>query len=659
MLKKLHIILLCALMVLALLPTYAFAAGDVASGTYHGVPWRITATYELVIGQKGTTSTFEAGGFRQYGLYPWEGYRASIKSVRFEGKVVGTGLMNGMFSNCTAMTKANLTGFETSQVTGMNRLFAGCGNLQSLTFGSGFRTGAVNDLAFLFSGCSKLRTLDVSGFDTGSAETMACMFEKCSSLTSLNLLSFNTAKAENLSGMFSGCSSLKSLNLKSFNTSNALYMGEMFYQCSSLTKLDLSMFNTSKVFGMDRICGECTNLKSLNVSSFDTSMVNSSSFALTHSDKLQEIALGPKTAARALFLYAAPDPGAWKRTRLLNGTAASGPTIDNLYHYDKNYPGWYTAVKEEATAQPPASPVRLAGADRYATSREIATAFKKELGVSKLNAVCVADGQNFPDALAGAYFASQKKAPILVVHQAAPTGDKSMATINYIKANLPKGKTVYILGGPGSVPEIVETTLKKAGYKVQRLWGANRYGSNLSILKAANVKAGTDFIVCTGAQFADALSASATGKPVLLVAGNKLTADQKAYLKTIHAKSFTIVGTTKDVAASIEAELKTYAPTTRLAGTTIYDRSIQIAKKFFPGTQVHINLADGRNFPDALCGGPLAAKLGGPLLLTDGSSAVNQKIRTYTKAAKTGKATIFGGPASVSDATANYILGIK
>ncbi|MCR4712216.1 MAG: cell wall-binding repeat-containing protein, partial [Clostridia bacterium] len=270
-----------------------------------------------------------------------------------------------------------------------------------------------------------------------------------------------------------------------------------------------------------------------------------------------------------------------------------------------------------------------------------------------------ADGQNYPDALAGAYFAAQKKAPILVVHQAAPTGDKSMATINYIKANLKAGGTVYILGGPGSVPDVVLNTLTNEGFKVQRLWGQNRYGSNLSILKAANVKAGTDFIVCTGAQFADALSASATGKPVLLVAGNKLTDDQKAYLKTAGAKSFTIVGTTKDVAASIETELKTYAPTTRLAGANTYERSIQIAKKFFPSTVTHINVADGRNFPDALCGGPLAQKLGGPLLLTDGSAAVNQKIRTYASGAKAMKATVFGGPASVSDATCKYILGIN
>jgi putative cell wall-binding protein len=201
--------------------------------------------------------------------------------------------------------------------------------------------------------------------------------------------------------------------------------------------------------------------------------------------------------------------------------------------------------------------------------------------------------------------------------------------------------------------------LTKAGYKVERLWGQNRYGSNLAILKKAQVPAGTDFIVCTGAQFADALSASATGKPVLLVAGNKLTEDQKAYLKGVKAKSFTIVGTASDVAPAIETELKTYAPVTRLNGTDIYTRSIQIAKKFFPATVSHINLADGHNFPDALCGGPLATRKGGPLFLTDGSAAVNAKIQAYVQTAKTIKAVVYGGPASVADETVKYILSIN
>ena len=96
----------------------------------------------------------------------------------------------------------------------------------------------------------------------------------------------------------------------------------------------------------------------------------------------------------------------------------------------------------------------------------------------------------------------------------------------------------------------------------------------------------------------------------------------------------------------------------RIGAVNVYDRSIAVAKKYFPGTQENINLADGRNFPDALCGGPLATRKGGPLFLTDGSTTVNAKIRAYTKAAKTMKATVYGGPASVSDASARYILGI-
>ncbi|MBQ1391400.1 MAG: cell wall-binding repeat-containing protein, partial [Firmicutes bacterium] len=266
-------------------------------------------------------------------------------------------------------------------------------------------------------------------------------------------------------------------------------------------------------------------------------------------------------------------------------------------------------TKKETIAKLPAnkpSYVRIYGADRYATSLKIADAYKKALGVSKFSVVCVADGVNFPDALAGAYFASQNKAPIIDIRSNAPTGPQTMNALNYIKKNLKAGGTVYILGGPGSVPASVQTSLKKAGFKVQRLWGQNRYLSNIEILKAAKVKAGTEFIVTTGTTFADALTASATGKPVLLVAGNALTKEQKAYLAKAGVKKFTIVGTTKEVSIGIENQLKKYASVSRISGTNAYERSIAVAKRYFPGTRTHVNIADGRNFPDALCAGPLA-----------------------------------------------------
>ena len=41
------------------------------------------------------------------------------------------------------------------------------------------------------------------------------------------------------------------------------------------------------------------------------------------------------------------------------------------------------------------------------------------------------------------------------------------------------------------------------------------------------------------------------------------------------------------------------------------------------------------------------------------SATVNEKMKTYATGAKTIKATVFGGPASVTDATCKYILGIN
>ena len=174
------------------------------------------------------------------------------------------------------------------------------------------------------------------------------------------------------------------------------------------------------------------------------------------------------------------------------------------------------------------------------------------------------------------------------------------------------------------------------------------------------MKAGSEIIVTTGTTFADALSASATGKPVLLMTGNALTKEQKAYLAKVQAEKITIVGTTKDVSMGIEKQLKQYVSSvSRISAATAYERSVAVAKKYFPGTQTHINIADGRKFPDALCAGPLAIKKGSPLLLTNGSFDVDYQIRVYAKSAKTTKTTVYGGPASVDDASPKYILGIN
>ena len=92
--------------------------------------------------------------------------------------------------------------------------------------------------------------------------------------------------------------------------------------------------------------------------------------------------------------------------------------------------------------------MRLAGANRYATSTAIA---KWELSHGlTLAAPAVATGENFPDALAGAAFCGYKGS-IMVLASPSNTSAVSMLT---------GAESAYIFGGLGAVPESVEAVVE-------------------------------------------------------------------------------------------------------------------------------------------------------------------------------------------------------
>ncbi|MBQ8857592.1 MAG: family 20 glycosylhydrolase [Lachnospiraceae bacterium] len=113
--------------------------------------------------------------------------------------------------------------------------------------------------------------------------------------------------------------------------------------------------------------------------------------------------------------------------------------------------------------------IRISGTTRYETGYKVADALKAELGVDKFDAVVVATGKNFADALAGSYLAVEKNAPIILTNG---KDDNIAALHDYIKANVTAGGKVYILGGEGAVPAAVESI---TGYDVVRLAGKSRY----------------------------------------------------------------------------------------------------------------------------------------------------------------------------------------
>ena len=136
------------------------------------------------------------------------------------------------------LTKINLSGLDTSNVTSMYAMFRGYSSLTSLDL-SNWDTSSVTDMGDMFSNCSSLTSLDLSGFDTSKVAYMSEMFSGCSSLTSLDLSNWNTSSVIDMSNMFSICSSLTSLDLSGFDTMNVDFMGKMFTGCSKLTNLTL------------------------------------------------------------------------------------------------------------------------------------------------------------------------------------------------------------------------------------------------------------------------------------------------------------------------------------------------------------------------------------------------------------------------------------
>ncbi|PII84838.1 hypothetical protein BMH32_13875 [Leucobacter sp. OLJS4] len=156
--------------------------------------------------------------------------------------------------------------------------------------------------------------------------------------------------------------------------------------------------------------------------------------------------------------------------------------------------------------------VRMGGQDRYATANQIA---KTGWGKSGADAVFVATGRDFPDALSAGAAAGSVDAPVLLVD------GKAGAARQDVQAQLSalKPAAVHIAGGTGVVSTGIESGLGKSA-KVARHSGADRYATSAAIGKVWHTKSGTVYLA-TGAGFADALTGAAVagGKPgpVLLV----------------------------------------------------------------------------------------------------------------------------------------------
>ena len=92
----------------------------------------------------------------------------------------------------------------------------------------------------------------------------------------------------------------------------------------------------------------------------------------------------------------------------------------------------------------------------------------------------------------------------------------------------------------------------------------------------------------------------------------------------------------------------------RVAGKSRYETSVAVAETFFADAQRAV-AASGKNFPDGLCGGPLAAAMDAPLILTaDGKT---EAAAAYMAENAIGSGYVLGGSGALADETIVDVFG--
>ena len=239
--------------------------------------------------------------FQNIGQYTFE--------ITFKNKIDS---LNGFFEGCSNIISLDLSNFDSSNVTSMKNMFAGCDKLKEIKGLCKLNIKKVTTMEAMFSKCSELEYLDLTNCDTSNVTDMGFMFEECKKLKNIKgLNNFITNKVINLSAMFQECYVLEHLDLSNFNTSNVNDMSYMFNQCRKLKSIKgIKNFITDKVTNMDNMFQLCGKLEYLDLSNFNTSEVTDMSNMFNQCNSL-------------------------KYLNLLNFTINEGIEIENMFSFQQ------------------------------------------------------------------------------------------------------------------------------------------------------------------------------------------------------------------------------------------------------------------------------------------------------------------------------------
>ncbi|CAN7152026.1 cell wall-binding repeat-containing protein [Knoellia sp. LjRoot47] len=297
---------------------------------------------------------------------------------------------------------------------------------------------------------------------------------------------------------------------------------------------------------------------------------------------------------------AAAPPGGYTLT--LTATAGSGSTSIAT--------PWQTAVTVgDAPGAPPGyCPPRLGGASRF----DVAVAASREAD-SGTTSVVIANGRDnaMGDALVSAPLARAKDAVLLL------TDATGLPTATRTELTRRGARTAYVVGGEGSVGQVVIDQLKALGVtSVERFGGRDRYAVAANVARAAAPGGAPDVFVASGKQdaMADGLVtsglASSLARPILLSPAATPSPATTQALTDLGVQRTTVAGGPASVSDEVMAQLPS---PTRLGGASRYAVSVAVAqwgsRNGVDGSDVLASSGAPEALADALSGGQLGRQL--------------------------------------------------
>ncbi|MDD7593307.1 MAG: cell wall-binding repeat-containing protein [Peptoniphilaceae bacterium] len=207
---------------------------------------------------------------------------------------------------------------------------------------------------------------------------------------------------------------------------------------------------------------------------------------------------------------------------------------------------------------------------------------------------------------------------------------------------------VFLVGGPATISVDVEEQLKDEGFNVTRIGGKDRYALNATT--ASYVSNASTAVIASGMVYSDALSAApyayALNAPILLTATDRLPEGQEAVLEKMG--NAVVAGGPKSVSSHVFNIVHGLVDghIERLTGADRYEVAALIAERLDDVTSSAI-LASGEVWSDALVAGPVAQKIGAPILLTR-QKAMPTPIQGALDALAPKQIILLGGLKSIS-----------